>query len=435
MDFEQLKTMINTNWLTVLVLFLVSFLTTAQQEVEVYITINPKPLDKRIFINNLFQDYVMPQDTLYRYALDGFNSLVIENNIVPIHIESRDDFNIGVIDFTDPESIVFTGVSGALKNNFVLRSVYEMRDLEKEILGKELTTKQINLKIDSLQSRLLDEQAIINTSQLFKTDFQAYLNSFREYVLLQYREFKRGHVDIDHVVLEDYPRLNYLQTRYFNSIPAYRKMAIGYHMQKIVNFEKDRIARRYLYKLPSVYMQLALQDEMVSRFSRRDSMMDRFYKLSKPRYNPHFSEERTMYRNIRRTQPGDDSPDLNVHTLNNETINLEKLGGKKLHLLLYSLHDPQLAFNTLQWNRYYLQQQEKNTLFLAYAVDGELLPKQWKELQLRSTRKMAGVHVTSDFKDARKFAIDYGILSFPRVLQIDKFGKVITATDKIEFSR
>ncbi|PRP66417.1 hypothetical protein [Nonlabens agnitus] len=416
-----------------ILLFISAPISWAQYDIPIYVTTTTtENVPVRIVTNSLVDQVYERVDSAYRSGFGGFNSLIVENKIFPIHLEDFDDFNAAVFKNDSLITVIYSGAQGALKNEYLItrNEVYTEFANQKDLLKQPMA--QLAPSMDSLTNVWMEKLKSMPFSELFKEDEAMYYKSFQAYVKLAHQQYQMDQTtSLEDLELQDFPDMDFSSNRYYTTIPQYKAMAQVYNFKKLLQLEKVRYGRRFVNDLDG-FITSDLKKKAFVQSTEHHPRADFLYDISKPLYNPHTSKERRLYRKSKKTGKGSDFEYPEVQTVDGASVNFNNFQGKKIQLLVYSFRDPFLRQNLTKWNKFAVQQ-EPDTYYVAYGVDASLYEDTWKELQFSS--QLAGLNVKASPKDGFEFREDLGILLLPRVISIDANGVISNPNLDLDFEK
>jgi len=396
-----------------------------QYEIPIYVTAS-SPSDTTVhtaIAANPGVDFVYQKaDTAYRYGFGGFNNLIVDNEVFPIHLEDFDDFNAAVFKSDSTLSILYSGAQGAIKNDFLFQrnKAFKEYGMQKGLLQQPF--EELSQSLDSMISVWNQELDSYPFTARFVQDEQMFYESYRNFAKMSHQLIAQNKTDLSQAALADFPVMDYNNKRYYTTISMYRELAKAYHFKKLLEYESARKGKRYINRLDGFYLGYDLRIMAFALSTEHHPKADFLYDVSKPKYNPHDRYERRRHRFSSRTGAGTTFEHPISYTLGDEPADFTKLRGKKIYFLVYNLNDPKLGSNLQKWNLLYSERIKENAYFVSWATNGQVNPELWKRLQINT--QIAGWSLTSSMKDANEYLEDLGMVLTPRVIVVDEKGIV-----------
>jgi hypothetical protein len=417
---------------------LITLLVNAQDQYNtpVYISVS-KPVDttQRIIIRpDVPVDFgYQLVDTAYRWAYGGFNNLLIDDRVLPIHFEEFDDFNVAYFESDSTVNLIYSGAQGALKNDFLFQRFKAFEEYGKQPGLLQQSTENLTKSLDSITNVWTKELNTYPFTKLFKMDEMKFYESFRNFALFAQQLIVSGNPNITEAKLADFPKMDFNNERYYTTIPLYREMAKAYHYRQILNEKSVGQARRYANRLNGYLQTYDLKELAFIQSTEHHPNADFLYKFSKPKYSPHSGDRRQLHRNSSRNGAGAAFEMPESYTLDKQNVNFNKLTGKKVYVFIYYLSDPQLRNNLQQWNSFYQSKLKENAYFVALAMDSDRNIELWKSLQFDS--QVAGWNITTSLNKSFKYRKDIGMALIPRVVAVDEKGVITDPNVTVGFKK
>jgi hypothetical protein len=435
MDIGKLKV---ARLLIVGISLLIAGITNAQDQydIPVYITTS-EPVDTTQSITfkpdvQVDFDYQLI-DTAYRWAYGGFNNLLVDDRVLPVHFEEFDDFNVAYFKSDSTVNLIYSGAQGALKNDFLFQRFIAFEEYGKQSGLLEQSTEDLTNSLDSITSVWTKELNTYPFTELFKRDEKMFYESFRNFALYAQKLILSGTSDFTEAKLADFPKMNFNSNRYYTTIPLYRELAKAYHYRQILNDKSVGQARRYVNRLDGYSQIDDLKNLAFLKSTEHHPNADLLYRISKPQYEPHTSERRRLNRKRRRNEVGDDFEMPESYTLDKQNVDFNNLYGKKVYVFIYYLNDPQLRDNLQQWKGFYTSKIKEDAYFIALAMDSDLNLELWKSLQFDS--QIAGWNITTSLRKAFQYRKDIGMALVPRVVAVDEEGIITDPNVDVGFKK
>jgi len=372
-------------------------------------------------------------DTAFVDAYSGFNKLIVNNQIIPIHFEEFDDFNIAVFVQDSITNLLFSGAQGAIKNEFLFNRNKAFDEFSKKWKPSETEFSEWETSVDSLTSHWQDQIDAYPLSDIFKADEKMYYESYATYAKLYFKEVKSGNPDIREATLDEFTDKEYDSFRYYTTIPQYTELANTFHFQQILNKEFVSQARSYLAKLPGDIMSDYVRNKAFLESLEHHPRAKYLYRVARPALYSHNSKSRRLYRNSTKTAAGNAIKMPSATTLDGKNVNWEPVKGKKIYLMLYNFSDPYLRQNLLLWNQWFANNNNNDTVFISAAMDANTRLDVWKNLQFNSS--IAGFNVKMTSKDAAKYSKYLGLILTPRVIEIAPDGLIVDPNLELGFRK
>ncbi|WP_194852558.1 hypothetical protein [Nonlabens antarcticus] len=397
-----------------------------QYDIPIYVTTTNDTISNlkaRISANTEVDFIYKRTDTAYMWGYGGFNNLLVEDQVFPIHLEQNDDFNVALFKTDSLINLVFSGAQGALKNEYILNRDEAFKNFSNQ---KGFWSQNKASFEESLDSLVYEWSSKLNNSihsDIFKTDEQAYYDSYALYMKLLKGQIIKGKIDLMDLNKKEFPEAIYDIERYYTTIPAYKNLSIAYHYANVKNLERSRDIRKYYYDLPQGLIRFGLREQLMKEVSERHPKSKLFYKAMDYRYDPRPDSEKVMYRNIERTAIGTEFIYPEAKVLDSKPFDFSMLGSKKVYFFMYDLNDPNLSYNLKIWNSMVVGSVDKDAYYIACALQSQNSEIEfWRGLQLN--QKVAGVNVIALEKDTELLKNAYGVQYFPRIIIVDKESKI-----------
>jgi hypothetical protein len=407
-----------------------------QYDIPVYITTS-RPVDTTqsiIFRTDVQVDFSYQlNDTAYRWVYGGFNNLMIDDRVLPVHFEEFDDFTVAYFESDSTINLIYSGAQGALKNDFLFQRFKAFEEYRKQPGLLQQSKEDLTNSLDSITAVWTKELNSYSFTELFKRDEKMFYESFSRYALFAQQLKLSGTADIIEQRLSDFPKMDFNNNRFYTTIPFYREMAKAYHYRQILNDKSVGQARRYANRLEGYLPVDDLKNLAFLQSTEHHLNADLLYRVSKPQYESHTSERRRLNRKRRRNEVGDDFEMPESYTLDKQNVKFNKLSGKKVYAFIYYLRDPQLSNNLQQWKGFYTSKIKENAYFIALAMDSDLNLELWKSLQFDS--QIAGWNITTSLRKAFQYRKDIGMALVPRVVAVDEQGIITDPNVDVGFKK
>lgn len=371
-------------------------------------------------------------DTAYVSGYGGYNILIANQSFVPVHLEDYDDFNISVFAQDSTINIIYSGAQGAIKNDFLYNRNKAFIQFAKKVDIKNYNQQIFENSVDSLINVWSDQLKSYPFSKLFVEDETMYYKSYANYSKLYLKQLSLGK-DLSDLELKDFPALDYTSGRYFTTIPQYKELAKAYHFKKLLLLESKRDGRRYMNRMDSDFIVENLKERAISEALEHHPRAQFLYDVSKPLYDPHLSENRRYYRFSKKNAAGDSFNFPVTSSIDGKRMEWNSIKANKIYFFFYYLSDPSLRKNIVLWNQWYANNKKDGTYFIAVAMDGKSKNGLWKNLQFNSS--IAGLSVTMEPKDAKKYRIKTGMKLTPRVVEVNANKLIADPNVDIEFEK
>ena len=210
----------------------------SQYDIPIYVTTSHVDTSMRMGIATLpGVDFGYRRtDSVYRYGYGGFNNLIIENEVFPIHLEEFDDFNIAAFNSDGVTTLVYSGAQGALKNEFILNRKKAFIDFAKKDGLLQQSNEKFSSSLDSLIGEWTDRLNATTFSNVFKSDESMYYKSYSGYLNIIYGlSGVQPSMDISNAKLADFPTIDFASERYYTTIAPYRILA---QVFVVINFKR-----------------------------------------------------------------------------------------------------------------------------------------------------------------------------------------------------
>ncbi|MBF4985602.1 hypothetical protein FNJ87_15135, partial [Nonlabens mediterrranea] len=117
-------------------------------------------------------------------------------------------------------------------------------------------------------------------------------------------------------------------------------------------------------------------------------------------------------------------PYPNTTDFYNKEIDLTKTKGRTVYMFLYAPEDAHLDHNFLNWNSFYLKHRGEDARFITIGLGTDRVRAVFQEVFIKS--QIAGSHLSTSPKEARKLLKDLSIGYVPKVIKVDENGNIIS---------